>query len=98
MALNSKQRAYLRRLGQDEAPILMVGKAGVTPSLRVQLEDALQARELVKGRVLPNAPSEPGEIAAYLASDSKSDLVGLAGRNFLLFRRSEKKPRIELPL
>ena len=50
MPLNGKQRAYLRRLGQEQEPIVMIGKAGLTATLRVQLEDALQARELVKCR------------------------------------------------
>ena len=97
MGLNGKQRAHLRGLGQVLDPILFVGKAGVTPALRVQTEDALEARELVKGRVQASAPGEPEEIAEGLASDSGAELIGVVGRNFLLYRRSKTKPIIELP-
>jgi RNA-binding protein len=97
MPLQSKQRAYLRSLAQEEAPVVFIGKAGITPAIRVQLEDAIQARELVKCRVLPNAPADPKEIAANLAEDSGAEQVSLVGRNFVLWRRSKEKPRIDLP-
>lgn len=97
MSIHGKWRAYLRRLGQTVPPSVFVGKAGITPPLQVQLEDAIQAHELVKCRVLPNAPAAPREIAEALAQDSRAELVGVVGRNFLIYRRSDKNPRIELP-
>lgn len=97
MALSGKQRAYLRGLGQDEQPAIFIGKAGITPPLRVELEDALRARELVKCRVQPSAPVAPAAAAEALARDSRAEIVGIAGRNFLLFRRSSEDPRLELP-
>ncbi len=97
MGLTARQRAYLRSLGQHEEPVVFIGKAGETSTLRVQLEDALQARELVKCRVLPSAPADPEALAGSLAADSQADLVGVTGRTFLLYRPSKKKSRIELP-
>ena len=97
MLLTGKQRAYLRGLGQAMEPVVFIGKAGITAKLRAELEDAIQARELVKCRVLPNAPGAPREIAVNLAADSQAELAGVVGRNFLLWRRSVEKPGIELP-
>jgi len=87
----------LRGVGQTEEPVVFIGKAGITPAIRVQMEDAIQARELVKCRILPNAPGKPGVLAMELAADSKSELIAVIGRNFLVFRRSKDKPRLELP-
>lgn len=97
MSLTGKQRAYLRRLGQEAEPVVFIGKAGITPALRVQVEDAIQARELVKCRVLPGAPCASREAAVILAEDSGAEIAGLVGGNFLLWRRSLEKPRIQLP-
>ena len=54
--LTSKQRAYLRSLAVDLDTIVMVGKSGMSPELTKQADDALTARELIKGKVLETAP------------------------------------------
>lgn len=95
--LTSKQRAYLRALGNECEVILTVGKAGVGDNLTRQLTDALTARELVKGRVLPTVEETPREVAEELADEVNAEVVQVVGRNFLLYRRSEEKPRIQLP-
>ena len=53
--LTSKQRAYLRSLAVNEDTILMMGKSGMSPELVKQADDALEKRELIKGRVLPES-------------------------------------------
>ena len=55
MMLTSKQRAYLRSLAVNEDTILMMGKSGMSPELVKQADDALEKRELIKGRVLPES-------------------------------------------
>ena len=54
--LTSKQRAYLRSLANSEAPILHAGKGGVSDTMRRQADDALTARELIKGRAILQRP------------------------------------------
>ena len=49
--LTSKQRAFLRSLAVDEETILMVGKGGMSEQIIKQADDALTARELLKGKV-----------------------------------------------
>ena len=67
MELTSKQRAFLRGLANPLETILQVGKGEITPAMVAQVGDALQARELVKLRVLPNSPYTAREAAAALA-------------------------------
>lgn len=95
--LTGKQKSYLRGLGNTLEPIVQLGKGGITEAVIAQTNDALAARELVKGRVLKNCEAEPAEAAAELARATDAELVQLVGRVFLLYRSSPDKPRIVLP-
>ena len=46
--MNSKQRAYLRKISAMEAPIFQVGKSSVTPELTAAIDEALEKREIIK--------------------------------------------------
>lgn len=94
--LTSKQRAKLRGLANGADTILQVGKSGMAPTLTKQADDALTARELVKGSVLETSPLSPKEAAEALAKETQSEVVQVIGMKFVLFRRNPKKPQIEL--
>lgn len=96
--LTSKQRAYLRSLAVNEETILMVGKSGMSPEILKQADDALEKRELIKGRVLPETcPLSPREAAEELAAGTASEVVQVIGSRFVLYRRKKKDPVIVLP-
>ena len=95
--LTSKQRAYLRSLANTVEPILHVGKGGVSQTMLKQADDALTARELLKGRVLETAPQEARMTAQTVADAVGAELVLVIGRTFVLYRRNEKDPQIQLP-
>lgn len=96
--LTSKQRAYLRALAVGEDTILMVGKSGMGPEIVKQADDALEKRELIKGRVLPETcPISPREAAEELAEQTNSEVVQVIGSKFVLYRRKKKDPKIVLP-
>ena len=96
--LTSKQRAYLRSLAVNEDTILMVGKSGMGPEVIKQADDALEKRELIKGRVLPETcPVSPREAAEELAQKTGSNVVQVIGSRFVLYRRKKKDPKIVLP-
>ncbi len=94
--LTSKQRAYLRSLANSAETILQVGKEGISENLIKQVDDALTARELIKGKVLETALGFAGEIAAQLAEATGSEVVQGIGMRFVLFRRNLKNPKISL--
>lgn len=97
MELRGKQKRFLRAMGVTMDPILTIGKDGVSENTIVQADGALQARELIKGRVLPTAPDEPASVAAEIAERTNAALVQVVGRNFLLYRRNRQEPKITLP-
>jgi RNA-binding protein len=84
-------------MGNEMDPILQVGKGGVTEPVITQADETLEARELIKGRVLPNSMEDVQGAAQELAERTSSELVQVIGRNFLLYRESKKKPIIILP-
>ena len=96
--LTSKQRAYLRSLAVNEDTILMMGKSGMSPELAKQADDALEKRELIKGRVLPeSSPMTSREAAEELARQTNSEVVQVIGSRFVLYRQKKKDPKIVLP-
>ena len=95
--LTSKQRAYLRSLANPLDTIVMVGKSGLSPELVKQADDALTARELIKGRALETAPLSPRDAAEELARETGAEVVQVIGTRFVLYRRHPKEPKIVLP-
>lgn len=96
--LTSKQRAYLRSLAVNEDTILMMGKSGMSPELAKQADDALEKRELIKGRVLPeSSPMTSRKAAEELARQTNSEVVQVIGSRFVLYRKKKKDPKIVLP-
>ncbi|MBQ2766850.1 MAG: ribosome assembly RNA-binding protein YhbY [Clostridia bacterium] len=94
--LTSKQRAQLRALANPIDTIMQVGKGGITENLITTVSDALEARELIKLRVLENSDETPRSAAEALAEAVGADVVAVIGTRFVLYRESEKHKRIEL--
>lgn len=95
--LNSKQRAYLRSLASGYDTIYQIGKGGLSDELIEGLSAALEARELIKIKVLENSGYTAREAAEEMAPILGADVVCVVGTKIVLFRVSEKKPKIELP-
>ena len=94
--LTSKQRAYLRGRANDYDTIFQVGKGGITEEMCTQIANALEARELIKLRVLDNSGYSAKEAAAEIAEAIDCDVVACVGTKFVLYKESVKKKRIEL--
>ena len=99
MDLTSKQRAQLRGLANNIDTILHIGKDGIGDNLIRQADDALEARELIKGKVLENSMLSAREGAEELARATRSQVVQVIGTTFVLYREThskEKDKRIKL--
>ena len=98
MELTSKQRAQLRGLANSLDTILHVGKDGISDNLVKQANDALEARELIKGRVLENSMLTAREACEQLAKLTRSESVQVIGSKFVLYRRHSDKSRRRIEL
>ena len=94
MELTSKLRAQLRGLANTMDTILHIGKDGIGENLVKQADDALEARELIKGKVLENNIEYDARLAAQeLAKATRSEVVQVIGTKFVLYRESHSKPK-----
>ncbi len=99
MELTSKQRAQLRALANGLDPVVHIGKDGIGDNLVKQANDALEARELIKCRVLENCEMTAREACDELSRLTRSEQVQVIGTKFVLYRethRKDKKDKIVL--
>lgn len=98
MELTSKQRAQLRGLANNIDTILIVGKEGIGDNLVQQANEALEARELIKGRVLENSLLTAREAAEELAVAARCEVVQVIGSKFVLYRMQHDKSKRKIEL
>lgn len=96
MPITSKQRAQLKGLAMAEDTIIQVGKGGITENLVASVNAALKARELVKGKVLESAMLTAREACDVLCQACNAEGVQTIGTKFVLYKRNEKEPKIQL--
>ena len=94
--LNSRQRAQLRAMANDMETILQIGKSGILETTVKQVNDALEARELIKLRVLETSPTNARETASFLSEQTQSDVVQVIGSRFILYKESKNNKTIKL--
>ena len=97
--MTTKQRAYLRSLATQLDTIMQVGKGGISPALIKTVSDALEARELIKMRVLENSGENVRDVAEALAEATDAVVVGVIGSKMILYRPASDPGlrRITLP-
>ncbi|MBR1584692.1 MAG: YhbY family RNA-binding protein [Clostridia bacterium] len=97
LALNSKQRAYLRSLCNTLQPVLYIGKDGITDNTVTEAWNVLEARELIKCSVQREAPLTAREACAALCEKTHAAPVQCIGSKFCIYRPRRKDPTIILP-
>ncbi len=88
--LTSKQRAILRKEAQSLDVVFQVGKGEIDEALVNSTLECLNARELIKMRVLDTSPYSAKEAAALLAEKTGADSVQVIGSKFVLYKQKKK--------
>ena len=91
--LTSKQRAQLRAMANPLEPVIHIGKGDIGDNLIKQADEALEARELIKCRVLETSLLSAREAADALAPAVRAQVVQVIGTKFILFRPSHRKDK-----
>lgn len=94
--MTSKQRAYLRSLANSIDPIFQIGKAGLSENLLKQLDDAIEARELIKINVLESSGEDVKSLGNEIANSINAICVQTMGNKITLYRTRKKNPIILL--
>ena len=95
--ITSKQRSFLRSLAHNIDPTVYIGKAGVTDNVIKEIDQCLEARELVKIKLQEGAELDAKTVANELAPGLRAEFVQAIGRKFTLYRESKENKQIELP-
>lgn len=95
--LTGKQKGFLRSEAHHLQPLFQIGKSGLTESVISQIEEALEAKELIKVNILQNCDEDKNDIAAKLEAREGLEIVQVIGRMLILYKESVEKKRIVLP-
>lgn len=95
--ITGKQRAYLRGLANNMDPIFQLGKNGIEETFLKQIEEALEARELIKIKVLENSGLNTREASNEICEKIGCEGIQAIGSKMVLYKKSSKKPKIEIP-
>ena len=90
--MTSKQRAKLRGLANSLDTIMQIGKGGINENTYKAVAEALEARELIKIRVLENSLYTAKEAAAEIAENVGCDVVQVLGTRITFYKPNPKKP------
>ncbi len=95
--INGKERSFLKGLANKIEPIITIGKGGITDNVLTQIDEALESRELIKGKVLDNNDLDAKEVCNFIAKELNAQYVQSIGSTFVLFRRKRTDSKIILP-
>jgi len=94
--LTGKQRSYLRGEANDLDPVIHIGKDGNSTAVLEQVEELLDIHELIKGRVLDNAPQNVKDTAYELAEKTDSEVVQVIGNVFIIYKQDPEDSNYNL--
>lgn len=96
MSLNNRQLRYLRGLTHDLNPVVMIADKGLNENVLAELENALEAHELIKVRIRTDR-EERRALMKQIAERCKAEEVHSIGQVACYYRRHPEKPTLELP-
>lgn len=91
--LTSKQRAYLRGLANSYDTVVYIGKGGITETVVKQTDEVLEARELIKCKVLENSDVTSRQAADIISEKLNCDVVQVIGSKFIVYRPASDKDK-----
>lgn len=89
--LSGKQKRYLRSEAHHLKAIFQVGKDGVSSNQINGILEALEAKELIKIKLLDNCPEDVRNVALELSMHTKAEVVQIIGRTIILYKQSDER-------
>jgi RNA-binding protein len=89
--LTGKQRSYLKALAQKEEAKVFIGREGLTANVIKEMDNYLEANELLKVKIQEGSELDPKETANSLLEPLNAEFVQAIGRKFTLYRQAKKR-------
>ena len=96
MSLTEKQKRYLRGLTHQRKPVVIIGGAGLTENVMVEIENAIAHHELLKVRINADDRASRRAMIEQICAQTNSILIQAIGHTASFYRPAEK-PVIQLP-
>lgn len=96
--ITTKQRSNLRRMAHNLTPVVIVGKEGVTEQVLKSINDVLEARELIKIRLLNNCSLTTREVSTKVCEALDAEGVQCIGSIVVVYKRSSKKDVVHIEI
>jgi RNA-binding protein len=96
--LSESQKKFLRGLGHELKPVIMVSDAGLTDSVLNEFSSTIEHHELIKVRVRVGDRKTRDGIISELCEKGSAELVTRIGNVALVYRRNDENQKIPLPL
>lgn len=96
MPLSGKQKMYLRGLGHQLKPVILLGNAGFSDAVHAELTTTLEHHELIKIKVGVGERDERQAIIDDICLKSGAELVQTIGKMALIYKQA-KTPKISFP-
>lgn len=88
--LTGKQRAYFKKLAMELEPSVYIGKNEITDNVIKEIDNYLEAHELVKVKLQESVEMSPKDVANEVAEKLGAEYVQAIGRKFVLYRPSKE--------
>ncbi|WP_186576517.1 ribosome assembly RNA-binding protein YhbY [Aquibacillus kalidii] len=95
--LTGKQKRFLRAEAHHLNPIFQVGKTGTNDNMIIQINEALEKRELLKVSILQNCMEDKNEVAGELSEGTGAEIVQIIGNIIVLYKESKENKQLQLP-
>lgn len=93
--MTSKRRAFLRSKAMNLDTIIHIGKSSLTPEITIAIDEALEARELIKINILKNCMDDIRSISELIAERTHSEIIQIIGRRIVIFRQAKEHSAYE---
>ena len=94
--MNTKQISHLRSLAHNINPVVMIGHQGLTENVLKEIENALNAHELIKIKVLGDDRELRVSMLEEICEKTGAVNVHHIGKQLVIYRQAET-PKIVLP-
>ena len=96
--LTGKQRSYLKGLANNIDAVVFIGREGLTDNIIKEMDNYLEAHEMVKVKIQEGCELDPKETANSLMEPLDAEFVQAIGHKFTLYRRAKDKEKRQIVL
>lgn len=97
LQLSGKQRRFLRGRGHALKASVHIGKGGIGAAVLRQIEEGLEAHELIKVKILQGCPLAKDACAQAIGEATGAALAQTVGGTLLFYRPHPEKPALAPP-